>query len=186
MSSFKTILDLIKLGVTAILPNCLNKIWIIITVIISYIFFLFSCQFDIVLSESISNLALPALSIFTALIFSAIFTVPSQLSQKLKELNNETDESTINFLIRYRNFISLFSKRLISLAFISIIIIVLILLNIFLINPLFKHILCSILILLSLCFIRLIIAVIINLNQMIEENIRFSTDKIRQKKNELE
>lgn len=132
--------------------------------------------FEIKANDKVCNLALPALSIFTALVFTAIFTVPSQLSDKLKNVDKPVDEPTINYLIRYRNFINSFSKQLISMTIISFILIVLIILM----NVIDKQatIITGLIIPFSLNLIFLIIATVINISRMIEDNIKYSTKRI--------
>ncbi len=141
------------------------------------------CQiFEIKVNDNVCNLALPALSIFTALVFTAIFTVPSQLSDKLKSVDNAVDEPTVNYLIRYRNFINSFSKQLISMTIISFILIVLIIL----INVVDEQvtIITGLIISFSLNLLFLIIATVINISRMIEDNIKYSTQRIEEiKKN---
>lgn len=72
---------------------------------------------------------LTVLSIFTALIFGVLFTVPDKLSQRIEKFKNKTDSSTKNYLIRFTNFTRSFIQQI---AFIIIVSIVLIILLVFL------------------------------------------------------
>lgn len=186
MNEFKNIIKLLKPGLMPILPTKLRRFWHWTLMLSAIVFFIFAEIFDIVISPTLSNLSLPALSIFTALIFTAIFTVPSQLSQKIKDYENDDDEPTVNFLISYRNFIQSFSRQLISLVLLSIIIIGLILLNDIFEISLVKHAIFAIILPLAFCFLAVLISVVRNISRMIEENISFSTEKIKEKKRDLE
>lgn len=186
MTTIKYVLSLLKPGILPIFPKSVKRHWKIALTILLVLLFVISEIYDLCLSQSFSNLALPALSVLTALIFTAIFTVPAQLSQKLKEYEDEEDEGTINFLITYRNFIQSFSRQLISLVLLSILIIGFILLNNIVSLPILLHAICAILILGSICFFVLFVTVVINIARMIEENIRFSTKEIERKRVNLD
>lgn len=77
MKLLKSIVGLLKPGVVPIIPKRFRKFWLIILLALTLIFFLVFAHLNIFLSASLINIVLPALSIFTALIFTAIFTVPS-------------------------------------------------------------------------------------------------------------
>jgi|GEM_PF-1146647 len=83
---------------------------------------------EINLGDIIDTL-LTVLSIFTALIFGVLFTVPDKLSQRIERFKNKTDNSTKNYLIRFSNFTRSFVQQI---AFIIVISIVLIILLVFL------------------------------------------------------
>lgn len=188
MTTIKYVLSLLKPGILPIFPKSVKRHWKIALTILLVMLFVISEIYDLCLSQSFSNLALPALSVLTALIFTAIFTVPAQLSQKLKEYEDEDeeDEGTVNFLITYRNFIQSFSRQLISLVLLSILIIGFILLNNLVSSSILLHAICAILILGSICFFVLFVTVVINIARMIEENIRFSTKEIEKKQVNLD
>ena len=186
MTTIKYVLSLLKPGILPIFPKSVKRHWKIALTILLVMLFVISEIYDLCLSQSFSNLALPALSVLTALIFTAIFTVPAQLSQKLKEYEDEEDEGTVNFLITYRNFIQSFSRQLISLVLLSILIIGFILLNNLVSSSILLHAICAILILGSICFFVLFVTVVINIARMIEENIRFSTKEIEKKQVNLD
>lgn len=123
MKLLKSIVGLLKPGVVPIILKRFRKFWLIILLALTLIFSLVFAHLNIFLSASLINIVLPALSIFTALIFTAIFTVPSQLTQKIAEYENDDDEPTVNFLITYRNFIQTFSRQLISMVLLCLFII---------------------------------------------------------------
>lgn len=54
--------------------------------------------------RDIIDTLLTVLSIFTALIFNVLFSVPDKLSQRIEKLKNKTDNSTKNYLVRFINF----------------------------------------------------------------------------------
>lgn len=85
MKILKSIVHLLKPGVVPIIPKRFRKFWLIILSVLTLIIFLLFAHLKICLSISLINIVLPALSIFTALIFTAIFTVPSELIQKIAE-----------------------------------------------------------------------------------------------------
>lgn len=185
MKLLKSIFALLKPGVTPVIPKRFRKFWLIILSVSTLFIFLLFAHLKIYLPVSLSNIVLPALSIFTALIFTAIFTVPSQLSQKIVEYENADDEPTVNFLTAYRNFIQMFSRQLISMVLLCLFIILVMVLNeicdMLICRFFFSAISCSF----SLCFICLFILVIRNISRMVEEQIKFSTKKIKEKRDRL-
>ena len=185
MKILKSIVQLLKPGVVPIIPKRFRKFWLIILSILTLIIFLLFAHLKISLSISLINIVLPALSIFTALIFTAIFTVPSQLNQKIAEYENTDDEPTVNFLITYRNFIQTFSRQLISMVLLCLFIILVMVLNEICDTPIWKYFFTAILCSLSLCFICLFILVILNISRMVEEHIKFSTKIIKEKRDRL-
>lgn len=179
----KAFFRLLIAGLRVILPKRLEKVTSWIELCLMVLSITLCLMFEIKVNDTVCNLALPALSIFTALVFTAIFTVPSQLSDKLKDVNNNVDEPTLNYLIRYRNFINSFSKQLISMTIISFVLIVLIIF----VNVIVEHttIITGLIIPFSLNLIMLIIATVINISRMIEDNIKYSTTTIERIKNNL-
>ena len=169
----KAFFRLLMAGVRMILPKRLENATAWIELCLMILSITLCLMFEIKANDKVCNLALPALSIFTALVFTAIFTVPSQLSDKLKDIDNKVDEPTVNYLIRYRNFINSFSKQLISMTIISFILIVLIIL----VNVIDEHviIITGLIIPFSLNLIMLIIATVINISRMIEDNLNSAT-----------
>ena len=79
--------------------------------------------------KDIIDTLLTVLSIFTALIFNVLFSVPDKLSQRIEKLKNKTDNSTKNYLVRFINFTRSFIQQI---SFIIVICIVLIILLVFL------------------------------------------------------
>lgn len=79
---------------------------------------------EISLGDIIDTL-LTILSIFTALIFGVLFTVPDKLSQRIERFKNKTDNSTKNYLIRFSNFTRSFVQQITFIIVISIALIIL-------------------------------------------------------------
>jgi hypothetical protein len=79
---------------------------------------------EISLGDIIDTL-LTVLSIFTALIFGVLFTVPDKLSQRIERFKNKTDNSTKNYLIRFSNFTRSFVQQITFIIVISIALIIL-------------------------------------------------------------
>lgn len=75
--------------------------------------------------EDIIDTLLTVLSIFTALIFGVLFTVPDKLSQRIERFKNKTDNSTKNYLIRFSNFTRSFVQQITFIIVISIALIIL-------------------------------------------------------------
>lgn len=186
MKLINFITSLLSPGIKSIFPKYLQNCWCYIIASISLCSLICTVIFQIKINETISNLALPALSIFTALVFTAIFTVPNQLSQKIKENENLDDEASVNYLTTYHNFIKLFSKQLVSLVLNSLFIIVLIVICQITSSDIFAQLLTGLLIPLSITFIFLIIAVVSNISKMIEDNLDYSAKIIKDKKDSLE
>lgn len=186
MNALKNILSLLQPGISSILPKRYRKNGLIFILIITSLLSFIFIKYEIKLSSAVSNFVLPALSIFTALVFSAIFTVPSQLSQKVSEFEKEDDEPTVNFLITYRNFIQTFSRQLVSLVLISLVIIIILILNEFCNIVFICNIICALFVTFSLCFLALFVLVIRNISRMVEEHISFSTNKIKEKQRRIE
>lgn len=79
---------------------------------------------EISLKDIIDTL-LTVLSIFTALIFGVLFTVPDKLSQRIERYKNKSDNSTKNYLIRFCNFTRSFVQQITFIIVISIVLIIL-------------------------------------------------------------
>lgn len=72
---------------------------------------------------------LTVLSIFTALIFGVLFTVPDKLSQRIDKFKNKADNSTRNYLIRFTNFTRSFVQQIAFIIVVSIALIILLVLT---------------------------------------------------------
>ncbi|GAB6123700.1 hypothetical protein [Dysgonomonas termitidis] len=83
---------------------------------------------EISLKDIIDTL-LTVLSIFTALIFGVLFTVPDKLSQRIERFKNKTDNSTKNYLIRFSNFTRSFVQQITFIIIICIALIILLVLQ---------------------------------------------------------
>jgi hypothetical protein len=81
-----------------------------------------------ILNESLTNILITGLSIFSGLFFSLIFVVTEKAKEIRKEYTESTDDELINFKIRYLNF----SKQLIAQISYSILIALMIILLAFL------------------------------------------------------
>lgn len=79
---------------------------------------------EINLGDIIDRL-LTVLSIFTALIFGVLFTVPDKLSQRIERFKDKTDNSTKNYLIRFSNFTRSFVQQITFIIIISFVLIIL-------------------------------------------------------------
>ena len=75
--------------------------------------------------DNIIDKLLTVLSIFTALIFGVLFTVPDKLSQRIERFKNKTDNSTKNYLIRFSNFTRNFVQQITFIIVISFVLIIL-------------------------------------------------------------
>ena len=90
--------------------------FVLIPIIISAFFLLKKVD----ISEIIDAI-LTILSIFTALIFGVLFTVPDKLSQRIERLNKSlTDNDTKNYLIRFSNFTKGFVQQISFVIVLSI------------------------------------------------------------------
>lgn len=173
-------------GISSMFPKHQSSVtWTILGVAMALCIFLIYFFKIPVISDTLCNIVLPALSIFTALVFSAIFVIPGQLEEKIKNIETLKDESSINYLVRYRNYIQRFSRQLISIVVISVVIIT------FLILPLlFDHnivilIATSGVIVNSILFLALLFTIINNLKLMVEDSIEQSTKQIKIKKEKI-
>ena len=185
MKNIRFVGKLLSPGIKSIFPNRLRRYWLLIYILIAILSVLCAICFNLKITLTISNLVLPALSIFTALVFSSIFIVPEQLLKRIQDYQQLDDEAIVNYLITYHNFIKLFSRQLISLVFLSLIIILFILCSQFTSSDIFIQLLTGGLFPLTLSFILLIIAVISNISKMIDDNIDFSAQIIQKKKDNL-
>lgn len=184
MKLLSVISSLVGPGIQGVLPHCLEKLWgwIFMIILLASTFLCFIL--GIKTSDKVCNLALPALSILTALVFSIIFTVPAQLEQRLKAYEKIDDEPTVNYLIRYRNFVQKFSRQLISICVSCIVIIVCIIPQSF-VSLVTASILTGITIPFTIELILLFAATTVNLSKLIQESISFSTELIQKKKQHI-
>lgn len=83
---------------------------IIFFVVIPIIFSLISLKLDRV--NDIIDTLLASLSIFTALIFTALFIVPDKLSSRINMLKEKDDDATHGYLIRFYNFTKSFVQQM--------------------------------------------------------------------------
>ena len=79
--------------------------------------------------KDIIDILINCLSIFTALIFSALFIVPDKLSQRIKCLQEKRDDSKNNYLIRFLNFSKIFVKQVSFIIVLCMVLIVLLILQ---------------------------------------------------------
>lgn len=79
--------------------------------------------------KDIIDVLINCLSIFTALIFSALFIVPDKLSQRIKYLQEKGDDSKNNYLIRFLNLSKIFVKQVSFIIVLCMVLIVLLILQ---------------------------------------------------------
>ena len=129
VSLFKQLLIILKTGITSLFYDIdgnkrTNMQFIIFLLFIPLAVFVFIIWKQIKLSESIDTL-LTVLTIFTALIFGVLFTVPDKLSQRIEKYKNRKDEAIKNYLTRFYNFTKSFIEQITFIILISIVLIVL-------------------------------------------------------------
>ena len=84
---------------------------IVFFIIVPYFIFGFTYWLEVNLDNNIDTL-LSVLSIFTALIFGVLFTVPDKLPHRIEKLNQKKkDNATQNYLIRFYNFTKKFVQQ---------------------------------------------------------------------------
>ncbi len=83
---------------------------------------------DMDMKDIIDDL-ISSLSIFTALIFGVLFIIPDKLSQRSKKLQENKNESTRNYLIRFLNFSRIFTKQVSFTIVLCIVLIVLLIIQ---------------------------------------------------------
>lgn len=83
---------------------------IVFFIIVPYFIFGFTYWLEVNLDNIIDTL-LSVLSIFTALIFGVLFTVPDKLPHRIEKLNQKKDNATQNYLIRFYNFTKKFVQQ---------------------------------------------------------------------------
>lgn len=101
-----------------------QKQLVIFFIIVPYFIFGFTYWLEVNLDNIIDTL-LSVLSIFTALIFGVLFTVPDKLSHRIEKLNQKKDNATQNYLIRFYNFTKKFVQQTSFIIALSIFLIIL-------------------------------------------------------------
>ena len=113
---FTQITKIIREGIESLLYNIdghkRNRLGIMIYFVIIPLFIASYIIVKDIDTNSIIDTLLTCLSIFTALIFSVIFTVPDKLSKRISDLQNRNNEETHNYLIRFYNFSKLFVQQI--------------------------------------------------------------------------
>lgn len=126
---FKQIYRIIKDGIKSLLYDIDGNKRSKIQVYLGFIFVPITICIITVWKETslkdIIDTLLTVLSIFTALIFGVLFTVPDKLSQRIERFKNKTDNSTKNYLIRFSNFTRSFVQQITFIIVISIALIIL-------------------------------------------------------------
>ena len=105
---FRQLYRIIKDGISSLSSDIdgnktSQKQLIVFFIIVPYFIFGFTYWLEVNLDNIIDTL-LSVLSIFTALIFGVLFTVPDKLSHRIEKLNQKKDNATQNYLIRFYNF----------------------------------------------------------------------------------
>lgn len=110
---FSQIIRIINNGVTSLFCNIDGEKNSIFKICISFIIIplIVAIYFKNRDMKNIIDILINCLSIFTALIFSALFIVPDKLSQRIKYLQEKRDDSKNNYLIRFLNFSKIFVKQ---------------------------------------------------------------------------
>ena len=96
---------------------------IILFVIIPIVLSLLSLELD--KANEIIDTLLTCLSIFTALIFTALFIVPDKLSGRIDMLKEKDDDATHGYLVRFYNFTKSFVQQMSFIIVQSLILIIL-------------------------------------------------------------
>ena len=112
---FRQLYRIIKDGISSLSSDIdgnktSQKQLIVFFIIIPYFIFGFTYWLEVNLDNIIDTL-LSVLSIFTALIFGVLFTVPDKLSHRIEKLNQKKDNATQNYLIRFYNFTKKFVQQ---------------------------------------------------------------------------
>lgn len=129
VSLFKQLAIIVKTGITSLFYDIdgnkrTNMQFIVFLVFIPLAILVFIIWKQIKLSESIDTL-LTVLTIFTALIFGVLFTVPDKLSNRIEKYKNRKDEAIKNYLTRFYNFTKSFVEQITFIILISLVLIVL-------------------------------------------------------------
>ena len=127
---FSQIIRIINNGVTSFFYNIDGEKNSIFKICISFIIpLIVAIYFKNRDMTNIIDILINCLSIFTALIFSALFIVPDKLSQRIKYLQEKRDDSKNNYLIRFLNFSKIFVKQVSFIIVLCMVLIVLLILQ---------------------------------------------------------
>lgn len=126
---FRQLYRIIKDGISSLSSDIdgnktSQKQLVIFFIIVPYFIFGLTYWLEINLDNIIDTL-LSVLSIFTALIFGVLFTVPDKLSHRIEKLNQKKDNATQNYLIRFYNFTKKFVQQTSFIIALSIFLIIL-------------------------------------------------------------
>lgn len=128
---------------------------------------------EISLGNAIDTL-LTVLSIFTALIFGVLFTVPDKLSQRIEKFKNKIDNSTKNYLIRFSNFTRSFVQQITFIIVICIILIILLVFMKIITNSIIKLVLTTISLVLFYDLTMYILMTLSNIYTLLMDDIDMS------------
>ena len=128
---FSQIIRIINNGITSLFCNIAGEKNSIFKICISFIIIplIVAIYFKNRDIKDIIDILINCLSIFTALIFSALFIVPDKLSQRIKCLQEKRDDSKNNYLIRFLNFSKIFVKQVSFIIVLCMVLIVLLILQ---------------------------------------------------------
>lgn len=128
---FSQIIRIINNGITSLFCNIDGEKNSIFKICISFIIIplIVAIYFKNRDIKNIIDILINCLSIFTALIFSALFIVPDKLSQRIKYLQEKRDDSKNNYLIRFLNFSKIFVKQVSFIIVLCMVLIVLLILQ---------------------------------------------------------
>lgn len=124
--------------------------------------------------DDIIDTLLTVLSIFTALIFGVLFTVPDKLSQRIERFKNKTDNSTKNYLIRFSNFTRYFVQQITFIIVISLALIVFLVFQKVVVDKTIKFILTAICLVLFYDLIMYILVTLSNIYTLLMDDIDMS------------
>lgn len=145
--------------------------------IVPYFIFGLTYWFEVNLDNIIDTL-LSVLSIFTALIFGVLFTVPDKLSHRIEKLNKKKDNATQNYLIRFYNFTKKFVQQISFIIALSIFLIVLLIFQKILDNPTAKLILTAIDSSLFYILVMYVLSILANIYILLMDDIKMGKDEI--------
>lgn len=154
-----------------------KKQLVVFFVIVPYFIFGLVYWLEVNLDNIVDTL-LSVLSIFTALIFGVLFTVPDKLSQRIDKLNQKKDNASQNYLIRFHNFTKKFVQQISFIIVLSISLIILLIFQNILDNNTTKLILTAIDSSLFYILVMYILSILANIYVLLMDDIKMGKDDI--------
>lgn len=152
-----------------------QKQLVVFFIIVPYFIFGFTYWLEVKLDNIIDTL-LSVLSIFTALIFGVLFTVPDKLSHRIENLNQKKDNATQNYLIRFYNFTKKFVQQTSFIIALSIFLIILLVFLKVIDNNVVKLILTAINCSLFYILIMYVLSILANIYILLMDDIKIGKD----------